>query len=54
MWQVDVDFLQRLLTICMEHINFALKDQQAEKEARKAQNHLDSTVAYLKKMKESG
>lgn len=53
MWQVDVDFLQRLLAICMEHINFALKDQQAEKEARKAQNHLDSTVAYLKKMKES-
>eukprot|EP00913_Durusdinium_trenchii_P012693 g11919.t1 len=51
--EVDVDFLQRLLAICLEHINFALRDQQAEKEAKKAQAHLESTVAYLKKMKES-
>lgn len=51
--EVDVDFLQRLLAICLEHINFALRDQQAEKKAKKAQAHLESTVAYLKKMKES-
>ncbi len=51
--EVDVDFLQRLLAICVEHVNFALKDQQAEKEAKLAQAHLNSTVAYLRKMKES-
>lgn len=51
--EVDVDFLQRLLAICVEHINFALKDQQAEKDAKKAEDHLKSTVAYLRKMKET-
>ena len=51
--EVDVDFLQRLLAICVEHINFALKDQQAEKDAKKAEDHLKSTVSYLRKMKET-
>jgi hypothetical protein len=41
------------LAICVEHINFALKDQQAEKDAKKAEDHLKSTVAYLRKMKET-
>eukprot|EP00438_Fugacium_kawagutii_P005345 Skav210319 [mRNA] locus=scaffold475:291444:293789:- [translate_table: standard] len=51
--EVDLDFLQRLLAICAEHINFAVKDQQAEKDARLAEKHLMSTTAYLRKMKET-
>ncbi|CAE7921053.1 Cbwd1 [Symbiodinium necroappetens] len=34
--EVGITFLQSLMQICVEHIDFALKDAQAEAEARKA------------------
>ncbi|CAJ1383137.1 unnamed protein product [Effrenium voratum] len=51
--EVTITFLQSLLQICVEHIDFAMKDPQSEQEAKKAKAHLQATMTYLKKMKES-
>jgi len=51
--EVSVSFIQNLLQICKEHIEFAIKDPQATDDGKKARSYLQNTVTYAKKMKES-
>lgn len=50
---VSSTFIENLLQICKEHVDFALKDPQSQAEGAKAASHLKSTSEYLKKMKQS-
>eukprot|EP00931_Biecheleriopsis_adriatica_P037583 TRINITY_DN21546_c0_g1_i1.p1 TRINITY_DN21546_c0_g1~~TRINITY_DN21546_c0_g1_i1.p1 ORF type:complete len:826 (-),score=207.57 TRINITY_DN21546_c0_g1_i1:104-2581(-) len=51
--EVGLNFIQSLLQICMEHVTFAIEDAQSAAEGKKAKQHLQATVSYLKKMKQS-
>jgi hypothetical protein len=46
-------FIENLLQICKEHVDFALKDPQSQAEGAKAASHLKNTSEYMKKMKQS-
>eukprot|EP00930_Biecheleria_cincta_P033474 TRINITY_DN231_c0_g1_i1.p1 TRINITY_DN231_c0_g1~~TRINITY_DN231_c0_g1_i1.p1 ORF type:complete len:837 (-),score=178.04 TRINITY_DN231_c0_g1_i1:225-2690(-) len=50
---VSSTFIENLLQICKEHVDFALKDPQSQAEGAKAASHLKCTSQYLKKMKQS-
>jgi len=53
--QVNVKFIQSLVNLCQEHVNFAVNDanQEANAVGRVAQEHIQSSVAYLKTLKDS-
>jgi len=49
--EVTLVFVQSLIGLCVEHIQFADKAAESQPEARKAKDHLKGAVAYLRKKK---
>ncbi|CAE8651138.1 unnamed protein product, partial [Polarella glacialis] len=51
--EVSLTFIQSLLGICKEHVDFAEKEPISEADGRKARAHLKSSVTYLRNLKKS-
>eukprot|EP00928_Gymnodinium_smaydae_P087561 TRINITY_DN71814_c0_g1_i1.p1 TRINITY_DN71814_c0_g1~~TRINITY_DN71814_c0_g1_i1.p1 ORF type:complete len:845 (-),score=200.41 TRINITY_DN71814_c0_g1_i1:134-2605(-) len=51
--EVNCNFVQSLMNLCLEHITFAESDPMAQADARKAKAHLRSSVEYLRHQKAS-
>lgn len=51
--KVNLDFIQDLTNLCVEHISYAEKDPQALEEGRQAKAHFKATLKYLKDLKSS-
>lgn len=46
--EVQLEHLQQLLVLCLEHITFAENDSASQAEAKKAKDHLRGVVKHLK------